>query len=150
MVEFIEKEQWTDENPFTGRTYAPVYMVKDDSEYFVVNRVVRSKDWTWGEYDKKKSFDDTERYKEFLRQHEYRYFKFHGFYDDPMEMIAEMKERHHTFTDSGDLFWNMNGFVDFHGNRNEVSAAFHYRIYDMDMLEEIKRAVEPIIGRKLV
>ncbi len=32
-------------------------------------------------------------------------------------------------------------FVDFHGNRNEVSAAFHYRIYDMEMLGRLKERV---------
>ena len=39
------------------------------------------------------------------------------------------------------------GFVDFHGNRNEVSAAFHYRIYDKALIERIRTAVAPIVER---
>jgi len=37
--------------------------------------------------------------------------------------------------------------VDFHGNWNEVSAAFHYRIYDEALLERIRTAAAPIIER---
>lgn len=33
----------------------------------------------------------------------------------------------------------------FHGNRNEVAAAFHYRIYDAALLKKIKTAAETII-----
>lgn len=70
------------------------------------------------------------------------------YYDDPMDMIAEMKARKHTFTEPDDLFIDRRGhkcygegFVDFHGNRREVSAAFHYRIYDEALLEKIHTAV---------
>lgn len=145
MVEFIEKECWTDQDQFIGRTYAPVYMVKDGVEYFVVNRVVKSRDGSWARYDEKKSHNETEQYKEFLRQHEYRYFKFNGFYDDPFEMLEEIRARKHTFTHPEDLFLAGSRFIDFHGNRNEVSAAFHYRIYDTNMVEEIRRQINPII-----
>ena len=42
-----------------------------------------------------------------------------------MEMISEMKERRHTFTDSDNIFLDLSGdktmgFVDFKGNRREV------------------------------
>ena len=44
MITFVEKEKWTDKDPFIGRTYAPIYMIKDGKEYFVVNRVVASQE----------------------------------------------------------------------------------------------------------
>ena len=60
----------------------------------------------------------------------------------------------HTFTEPDNLFVDCcenpkrgGGFVDFHGNRNEVSAAFHYRIYDMALIERIRTAVTRIIER---
>ena len=37
--------------------------------------------------------------------------------------------------------------MDFHGNRNEVSAAFHYRIYDVALIGRIRTAVARIIER---
>ena len=37
--------------------------------------------------------------------------------------------------------------MDFHGNQNEVSAAFHYRIYDEALIERIRTAAAPIIER---
>lgn len=59
-----------------------------------------------------------------------------------------MAERGHTFRDPEKLFDDFRGiegygagFVDFHGNRNEVSAAFYYRIYDMEMLGRLKESV---------
>ncbi len=67
-------------------------------------------------------------------------------------MLKEMAERGHTFCDPDELFDDCRNnpgygarFVDFHGNRNEVSAAFHYRIYDDELLERIKEAADPII-----
>lgn len=157
MIKFIEKEPWTDPSPFTGQTYAPNFMVKDGAEYFVVNRVVRSGEISPGfaDYDLKKSRDELAATKAFLIQNGGKYFKFNGIYDDPFEMLAEMERRGHTFTEPDNLFVDCRGiakgygegFVDFHGNRNEVSAAFHYRIYDEVLLEEIRTAASPIIEK---
>ena len=78
------------------------------------------------------------------------HFHFHGIYADPFEMLAEIERRGHTFTEPDNLFVDCRetgGFVDFHGNRNEASAAFHYRIYDNALVERIRTAVAPIIER---
>ena len=78
------------------------------------------------------------------------HFHFHGIYANPFEMLAEIERRGHTFTEPDNLFVDCRetgGFVDFHGNRNEVSAAFHYRIYDKALVERIRTAVAPIIER---
>lgn len=82
------------------------------------------------------------------------YFHFHGPYADPFEMLKEMAERGHTLRDPDKLFDDCrdnpaygSGFVNFHGNRNEVSAAFYYRIYDAALLEKFKEAADPIIKK---
>lgn len=152
MIKFIEKERWMDNDPHIGRTYAPIYMVKDGKEYFVINRVVLPNEPELDEVNDKILNGDVREYEAFLTLSEGRYFKLYGFYDNPMEMITEMKERHHTFTDPNCVTkkYNdnrLNGFIDFKGNRNEVSAAFHYRIYDMILAEEIRKAITSIVKR---
>ncbi len=129
MIEFIEKESWTDPSPFTGQTLAPVFMVKDGVEYFVVNRVIRGGDREYDSYDRKVSQMALEETKAFLIQNGGAYFKFNGIYVDPFGMLKEMTERGHTFCDPDELFDDCRnnpgygaGFVDFHGNRNEVST----------------------------
>lgn len=147
MIEFIEKERYYDDSTFTGQCWMyPTFMVKDGKEYFMWNR--REPDDSW-------KLKEREAQKAELLANGGRYFRFHGFYADPFEMLAEMENRGHTFTEPDDLFVDCTdgpggygaGFVDFHGNRNEVSAAFHYRIYDVSLLERIRTAAAPIIER---
>lgn len=154
MIEFVEKNPWTDPSPFTGQTYVSVFMVRDGVEYFVVNRVVHDSDRGYRGFHISESHRGLEATKAFLLQNGGTYFKFNGIYEDPFEMLKEMSERGHTFCDPDKLFDDCRdnpgyggGFVDFHGNRNEVSAAFCYRIYDEALLEKIRTAAEPIIKK---
>lgn len=140
MIEIFEKERYYDDSPFTGQCYMyPTFMRKDGKEVFMFNR--REPDDSW-------KLRENEERKAFLIAHDGKYFKFNGFYDDPFEMLKEMAERRHTFTESEEKnYWcsfEENGFIDFHGNRREVSAAFHYRIYDPEMAQKIKEAVHHI------
>lgn len=142
MVEFIEKERYYDDSTFTGQCWMyPTFMVKDGIEYFMWNR--REPDDSW-------KLKERESQKAELLANDGAYFHFHGIYADPFEMLAEMEHRGHTFTEPDNLFVDCRergGFVDFHGNRNEVSAAFHYRIYDKALIERIRTAVAPIVER---
>ena len=140
MIEIFEKERYCDDSPFTGQCYMyPTFMRKDGKEVFMFNR--REPDDSW-------KLRENEERKAFLIAHDVKYFKFNGFYDDPFEMLKEMAERRHTFTEPEEKnYWcsfEENGFIDFHGNRREVSAAFHYRIYDPEMAQKIKEAVHHI------
>lgn len=140
MIEIIEKEPYFDDSPFTGQCYMhPTYMVKDGKEYFMFNR--REPDDSW-------KLRDNEERKAFLIANDGKYFVFHGFYNDPFEMLKEIAKRKHTFTESEENNYygsiEKSGYLDFHGNRREVSAAFHYRIYDPEMAEKIKEAVHHI------
>lgn len=144
MIKFIEKDGWLCRSLYAGDCMMyPIFMLKDGKEYFVVNRREPSESWK----DKEREAQIAE-----LLANDGTYFHFHGLYADPFEMLKEMAERGHTFRDPDELFDDCrdnpgygSGFVDFHGNRNEVSAAFHYRIYDAALLEKIKEAAAPII-----
>lgn len=144
MIEFIEKEMWTDTHPYIGDDLIPVFMVKDGVEYFVMNRRAFI---TGGGLYGAQGDEDLKIAKYMLMQNGGRYFTFIGD-ADPADMLQQMQKRGHTFRDPDTLFDKCDekcyggGFTDFRGNRNEVSAAFHYRIYDNEFAEAlIKQAL---------
>lgn len=143
MIEFIEKERYFDDSPFTGQCYMyPTYMVKDGKEHFVFNR---------REPDAKYNLKENETRKAFLTANDGKYFKFNGFYDDPFEMLKEVARRKHHFTEPGSMYYGgieRSGYLDFHGNRKEVSAAFHYRIYDAELARKIQ-AVAKLLNSEM-
>lgn len=139
-IEIFEKERHYDDSLYTGGCYMyPTYMRKDGKEYFMFNR--REPDDSW-------ELQANEERKAFLVANGGKYFKFNGFYDDPFEMLKNMAERKHTFTEPEEqnyrCSFEKNGFIDFHGNRREVSAVFFYRIYDREMAKKIKEIVHHI------
>lgn len=145
MISFIEKEPFVSGATSVTTVYAPIYMVKAGKEYFVRNHVLDYKDPLWHDYELKQSAREVAEIKEFLTRTDGKYFKFNGAFDNPFEMLQNMDVNHHTFTYPDDLFIDnldkSGRYFDFHGNRNEVSAAFHYRIYDRAMVEKLKKAV---------
>lgn len=151
MIEFIEGEPFVSSGAFTPtrQTLVPVRMIKDGIEYFVSNLPIAG-----GNYSPEHHRKDLDGYKEQLLRTGGQYFKFHGLYDDPEDMIAEMQERGHSFVDPGGLFLESlpqgygAGFTDFRGNRNEVSAAFHYRVFDRAYAEKLRELVKPVTGKK--
>jgi len=149
MIEFIQKEPFESRTAFSVRELIPVFMVKDGAEYFIINRVVKGSGYS-AAYES----ISISALKEFLIKTDGAYVKFNGFYDDPKEMLAEMQERGHSFVEPDNLFVRCDGksygsgFTDFSGNRNEVSAAFYYRIYDEKLVDELKKLTIPITERR--
>ena len=142
MIEFVEGKPQIVESLHGPRELAPVYMQKDGAEYFVVNRVVYDSDRAWGKYEVDRSQREVEDIKAFLTKTDGAYFKFHGDYDDPLGMLESIFECGYTFTDDDHFIECANdGFTDFHGNLNEISAAFHYRIYNAALLDKIKATI---------
>ena len=144
MIEYIEKKHWTDPDIFIGRTYAPIFMVKDSVEYFVSNRVVN------GSYHEEQELKGI---KSMLLMTEGKYFKFYGFFDDPFEMLTMIEERGLTFESPKKLFCDCHGipkygagFTDFSGNCREIALAFSYRIYDSDLLATLQTEVQKLIS----
>lgn len=62
---------------------------------------------------------------------------------DPLQMIQWIREKGYHFVDFTDIHIH-DGLADFNGNLQEYSAAFFYRIYDMDLVEEIRRAAPEV------
>lgn len=145
MIYFIEKEPFESDSSLSDLVLIPVFMVKNGTEYFVRNRVVDCMNRAWKDYEIRKAARELSEIKRFLEQNDGKYFKFHGAFDDPFEMLEDMKCKGHTFTRPNDLFLGCikpnDGYLDFHGNRKEYSAAFHYRIYDYQMAKKIMTEV---------
>lgn len=143
MIKFIEKERYYDDSPFVGKCYYyPTYMIKDGKEYFVFNR--REPDDKW-------RAEEREALKKQLIQTDGKYFRFHSFYENPIEMVKEIIKRKHHFTTPKEMYYGSveeSNFLDFQGNRKEVSAAFHYRIYDKKLAIQIQEIVKCINSGK--
>lgn len=136
MIEFIEKEPWYNDDLFTGVCYMyPNYMLKDGKELFMFNRRDPDDEWV---------LEKNEERKKQLLSNNGAYCRFNGFHESPMEMIKAIAKRKAHFVEPENLFrgsMKKSGYEDFHGNLREVSAAFHYRIYDFDINEKVRNAV---------
>ena len=105
MIEIVEKERYFEDSAFTGQCFMyPTYMVKDGKEYFMFNRREPDDPWKLRENEERKAL---------LISNNGKYFKFHGFYDDPFEMLKEICERRHTFTETEEE--NYFGSLEEHG-----------------------------------
>ena len=142
-IVFIEKEPVWDNRIFVGKCWLiPVFMLKDGKEYIVFNKRDNDPEYRRQEAEKKLAQ---------LAQNEGRYYKHHGFYEDPLRMLGEIIARKHTFNDVCNTFtctFEEDGYIDFRGNRVEVSAAFGYRIYDASLFDRIKDIVNLIKKHK--
>ena len=142
LIEFIEKEPWRDDNTLTGCcNMYPNFMVKNGNEFFMFNR--REPDYSWKDYE-------IQAHKQQLLDNDGAYFTFCG-YENPFEMIREIAERKHHFANPKDLYRcgiDKKGSLDFHGNRKEVSAAFFYRIYDVDIAKKVETAVTMLVAEQ--
>lgn len=136
MITFIEKDGYYDESLFTGSCHMyPTYMIKNGKEHFIFNR--REPDDKW-------VLEKNEARKKQLIETDGKYFKFNGFYDNPFDMLKSIVERKHHFTSPENIYYGdmkESHYFDFHGNRKEVSAAFHYRIYDEEIAVKIQNVV---------
>jgi len=140
MITFIEKKPFTGPiiNGRQGR-YFPIYMVKDGKEHFVTNREESPTCVTSPIIS-----SDIKGFKKMLRANNGQYFRLFGHCENPFDLIAEMKKRRHHFTEPKKVFSNEDvyGYTDFSGNLKEVSAAFKYRIYDEEMVRQLKVELE--------
>lgn len=145
MITFIEKPALTEYVACIRRTYVPVFMVKNGTEYFIMKRAID------GTHMENKHL---ERIKSMLLNTEGRYFKFYGAYDDPFEMLASIKERGYTlifgspagpFCDCPVVPYGA-GFTDFSGGCCEIDLTFNYRIFDPDLLTSLRAAVQDLLS----
>ena len=70
-------------------------------------------------------------------------------WDCPLEMLKHAQENGWTLQSTGGLLEkHERGFADFHGNFNEYSAAFHYRIYDPALVEAVEKGIAATMDDK--
>lgn len=143
-ISFIEKEPWYDDSPFVGKCWMfPTYMVKDGKEYFVFNR--RDPDDSW-------KLKENEARKKQLIETNGAFMTFYGFEASPIDYLRYVISKKRHFTYPRDMFRygtiEKDGFLDFNGNLEEVSASFHYRIYDEKLASAVQKVVRLINSNK--
>ena len=149
MIKFIEKEPYEATDRFNGERCLmyPNYMVKDGKEYFIMNRRVSQ--------SSQEDYELNRRIEE-LKSNNGVYTRFYGFYYKPTELLSKIIERNHSFqypTDKVEKLFDSSlvpnyDICDFHGDLNEVSAAFKYRIYDTEYVEKLKTVVKYILNKE--
>lgn len=159
-ITFVEKDSFeTQPLPFStkGVTLIPVFMNKGGKEYFVYNRKPSVGDPD-SLYNKQQN-DVLDAMKLMLCNNGGRYAKSsYGKFDCPYELIQYVKDKkcqfisgEHKFNHIETLFSDCRGvdgygegFVDFGGNIRQVSCAFSFRIYDNEMVRELKELVRKL------
>ena len=127
MIKIIEKEPYKNFDNWNNRECLmyPTMMIKDGKEHFIFNR--REPDAEYQEKENQKRI-------EILKRTDGKYTMFYGKYENPFEMLREIiKEKDLIITNSQDIFdrrMTNEESIDFHGNRENYSSAFMYRIYD--------------------
>ena len=138
-IKIIEKEPYKSFDSWhdTECLLYPTFMIKDNKEYFILNRREPNDDY--------KSKED-QKIIEKLKQTNGKYTIIYGKFENPFDMLRDIVKNQHSFDGNfiNGMFEQDDDFIDFSGNRNELASAFMYRIYDIQMVKEIKEVVEDI------
>ena len=141
MIKIIEKEPYKSYDDWNNRECLmyPTMMIKDGKEHFVFNR--REPEAEYQEQENQKRL-------EILQRTDGKYTMFYGKFENPFEMLREIiKEKDLIITNSQDIFdrrMTNEESIDFHGNRENYSSAFMYRIYDKKLENSLKEIVKYI------
>lgn len=141
MIKIIEKEPYKNYDNWNDRECLmyPIVMIKDGKEHFIFNR--REPNTEYQEKENQKRI-------EILKRTEGKYTMFYGKYENPFEMLRKIiEEKDLIITNSKDIFdrrMTNEESIDFHGNRENYSSAFMYRIYDKNLEKALKEIVEHI------
>ena len=138
-IQFIEKE------PVFNRTYIwaapkyfPCYMLKDGVEYFLWNRAEPP-----ARFDQ----EDCENRKQQLLENGGAFFQFydHSRHNSPIDFLNWVKENNYSLVkDSTAQILSDGKTFNFHGNLNEVSCAFFYRIFDKQMSDKVSALIQSL------
>ena len=144
MIEIIEKEPYKSFDNWNEREclMCPVFMIKDNKEYFVLNRREPSDDYRNKENQKRI---------EKLKQTNGKYTIFYGEFENPFEMLKEIIQKMDLIITNSDSIFDKQmtneDSVDFHGNRQNYSSAFMYRLFDKELENDLKEIVT-LINKK--
>lgn len=144
-IEFVTGDTFV--SNWCGRyaEYTPVYAIIDGKKRLVrnISHTLSGDTFEWRQYSDKKSKEEVEKAKNNLMVHDGKYIAFISMFDNPFEFVNWIMENNYTLEVVRNFFEDSsNGdFIDFHGNLCEYSCAFHYRIYDYEMLDKLKNIV---------
>lgn len=143
MIEFIEKEpfeSYDNWNDCESLLY-PNVMIKDGKEYFVKNR---------REPHETRYHTDIPELMEQLKENNGIYATFYSNNKEIWDFLDYIIEHHYSFDKIFEEFaeHKEGNFTDFHGNLTEISSAFMYRLYDINLINEIKKIVELIKNKE--
>lgn len=159
MTEFYEGPAFTAAAKYTPgvvRTYIPIYLQRGGQVYFITNKLVAETNETLESAHVTASALDCESIKASFLGSGCRYYKGHGIHENPLHLMDFMTERAYTFTafDMESMFWYSKRdddtvpFTIFHGNLNEISAAFSYTIYDDSIVQELKSLIPAFLRQR--
>lgn len=145
-IEFVMGETYVSTYGLTSNAeYTPIYAMLNGKKCFVRNSVkgINHSTYGWNEYEKNKNERELKKVKESLIEHDGKYITFHSLYDNPFELLEWIKEKGYTLEVYPEFFRKSSNedFTDFHGNSCEYSCAFHYRIYDEEMIKQLEEIV---------
>ena len=141
MIKIIEKEPYKSYDNWNNRECLmyPTMMIKDGKEHFIFNR--REPGAEYQEQENQKRIEK-------LIQTDGKYTVFYGAFENPFEMLKEIiNKKDLIITNSQDIFdkrMTNEESIDFHGNRENYSSAFMYRIYDKKLENDLREIVEYI------
>ncbi len=145
MIKIIEKEPYKSYDRWNERDCLmyPVFMIKDGKEYFVLNRRETNLD-----YNNK----ENQRRLEKLNQTNGKYTVFYGDFENPFEMLKDIIKKMDLIITNNDRTFEKampnEDSIDFHGNRQNYSSAFMYRIFDKELENDLKEVVNFINGKE--
>lgn len=120
--------------------FTPYYFQNGKGRHFISNLITATGDSYYT--DKMHRHEMTVRIIN-LRHNNYKFICFYGGkFDNPLDLIKWVAEKDYSFERHGEFFETCGNFTDFHGNLREYSNAFMFRIYDPEILAQLKKKMK--------
>ena len=120
--------------------FTPYYFQNGNGKYFISNLITNTGDSY--HTDKMHRHEMAKRIKN-LRHNNYKLICFYGGkFDNPFDLIKWVTEKDYSFQRHREFFETNEDFTDFHGNLQEYSNAFMFRIYDPEILSQLKKKMK--------
>jgi hypothetical protein len=156
-VVFTEGKQYESSYGMTGKgLFTPVYVIANGRTYFLHNFIqqIDGESLAWRKMKNEQNAKEDARHREQLISNDGKWVTFYGHDQNPIDFLKWVSDQNYTIEIWRNLFYteeepeDRTPYTDFHGNLVEYSAAFHYRIFDPELLEQIKAECKNIRQRK--
>lgn len=127
------------------KKYVPVVFIMNKKKNFVFNAVTEVYN-DRGYYGKRRIEElkmEVEEFKNQLCKNDGKYICFNSKHKDIWQFLKWVKDSGYSFVNfSSFCIWH--GFYEFHGNLKEYSCAFHYRIYDRKLYNNLRKSLPDV------